>query len=71
MFCLDYKKEDKRSNGVTNTDYLGWEIEPGIRYFITPNLNTTVAYFDGGKQAIRHEEYDTKKQITTSNYVCM
>ena len=30
------KKEDKRSNGVTNTDYLGWEIEPGIRYFITP-----------------------------------
>ncbi|MBI6482402.1 hypothetical protein JEP12_04435 [Proteus mirabilis] len=55
------KKEDKRSNGVTNTDYLGWEIEPGIRYFITPNLNTTVAYFDGGKQAIRHEEYDTKE----------
>ncbi len=55
------KKEDKRSNGVTNTDYLGWEIEPGLRYFVTPNINTTVAYFDGGKQAIRHEEYDTKE----------
>ncbi|MDM3689617.1 hypothetical protein O9368_18955, partial [Proteus mirabilis] len=60
MFGLQ-KKEDKRSNGVTYTDYLGWEIEPGIRYFITPNLNTSVAYFDGGKQAIRHEEYDTKE----------
>lgn len=37
------KKEDKRSNGVTNTDYLGWEIEPGIRYFITPNINMTLS----------------------------
>ncbi|KLN96985.1 OmpG porin family protein [Moellerella wisconsensis] len=55
------KKEDKRGTNINNTDYLSWEIEPGLRYFITPNINTTVAYFDGGKQATRHDEYDTKE----------
>ncbi len=55
------KKADKRGMITTNTDHLGWEIEPGVRFLATPNINATLAYFDGGRQANHPDEYDTKE----------
>lgn len=60
MFSIE-KKEDLKKGLTTNTDYLSWEFEPGIRYFITPNINTTLAYFQGGKHANKQNEFDTRE----------
>ncbi|WP_392441097.1 OmpG porin family protein [Edwardsiella piscicida] len=60
MFSME-KKENLAKGLTTNTDYLSWELEPGIRYFITPNINTTVAYFQSGKHANKQNEFETRE----------
>lgn len=60
MFSIE-KKEDLKKGLTTNTDYLSWEFEPGIRYFITPKINTTLAYYQSGKHANKQNDFDTRE----------
>lgn len=57
QFSLE-RKEDKNVSGtVRNSDYLAWELEPGIRYYTSSNSRLTLSYYNTGKRSDKGETW--------------
>ncbi|KHT63392.1 hypothetical protein RJ45_12340 [Photobacterium gaetbulicola] len=52
------RQEDKNVSGtVRNSDYLAWEVEPGIRYNLTAKQRLTLSYYNTGKRSDKGETW--------------
>ncbi len=52
------RQEDKNVSGtVRNSDYITWEVEPGVRYSFSKNLSTTLAYYNTGERSDKGETW--------------
>lgn len=52
------RQEDKNVSGIVRTsDYLTWEIEPGLRYNLSSNSRVTLTYFNTGKRSDKGETW--------------
>ena len=52
------RQEDKNVSGIVrDSDYLAWEIEPGISYHFTPNSRVALAYYNTGKRSDKGETW--------------
>ena len=55
---IERQSDTNASQGITReSDYLQWELEPGIRYSFTPNSRVTASYYNNGVRSDKGETW--------------